>query len=117
MPSTSIAKIAENYDRLQARVKKGAEITKLRSDRMLGAGVAIMGGPLAAAMQAKLKLADGTNHKVLGIPTVAGIGVLCVAAGLTDYVPYGGPVGMLGSGILAYIVGRAVEDRYHPAAK
>jgi hypothetical protein len=115
MATAGIQKALEGYDRLKNRLKTSEIKKHIKEERMYTSGAAIIGAALAGAADAKYRGPDGGAKKIGPIPAVAGISLAAALAGLTDYVPGGAYVGMVGVGGLCYLVGRSANE--HMAAK
>lgn len=103
--AAGIMKALEGYDKLKTKTQNAAKLAKLETQRMYGAGAAILSAGAAGAADAKYRADDGTDKKVLGVPIVTGVAALATLAGLSGWVPYGYYIGMAGVGALSYKVG------------
>lgn len=111
MATAGIQKALEGYDRLKARIKS-TEIRKhIKEERGYAGIAAIVGAAVAGAADAKYRDADGTSKKILGaVPAVGAASVALALGGLTDLIPGGVYVGMVGIGGVCYLVGKASHD-------
>jgi len=114
MGSPGITKALERLDRIQVRAKTERLVKSIKGDRLTSAGVTLVGAVLAGAADAKYKEADGTPKKLGPIPVVAGVAALAAVVGLSDLVPGGAYVAMIGVGGLSYELGKMAHD--HVAA-
>jgi hypothetical protein len=115
MASHGIANALEKLDRLQVRQKTERLVKSIKGERITMAGVTLLGAVAAGAADAKYKEADGTPKKLVGpIPVVGGLAALATVIGLSDLVPGGSYVAMVGIGGLSYELGRMAHD--HVAA-
>lgn len=114
MASPGITKALERLDRIQVRQKTERLVKSIKGDRLTAGGVTLVGAILAGAADAKYKEADGTPKKLGPVPIVTAVAGLAAIVGLSDMVPGGAYVGMVGIGGLAYEFGRMAHD--HVAA-
>lgn len=111
MATVGITKALEGFDRLKARVKN-AEIRKhIKEERGYAGMAALVGAAVAGAADAKYP------EKKLGpVPLVGAASAALALGGMTDLIPGGVYVGMLGVGGLCYYVGKATHDHVAAAA-
>jgi hypothetical protein len=110
MASPGITKALERLDRIQVRAKTERLVKSIKGDRLTSAGVTLVGAVLAGAADAKYKEADGTPKKVGPVPVVAGLAAVAAIVGLSDMVPGGSYIAMVGVGGLSYELGKMAHD-------
>ncbi len=103
--AAGIMKALEGYDKLKTKTQNAAKLAKLETQRMYGAGTALLAAVAAGAADAKYRGDDGGDKKILGVPVVVGASAVATLAGLSGWVPYGYYVGMAGVGGLCYKAG------------
>jgi hypothetical protein len=115
MATTGIQKALEGFDRLKARIKNESIRKHIKEERGYAGLAAIAGAAIVGAADAKYREADGSSKKLMGVvPAVGAASGALAVAGLTDLIPGGVYVGMVGVGGLCYLVGKAANE--HVAA-
>ena len=109
--AAGLMKALEGYDKLKTRTQNAAKLAKLETQRMYGAGAAILAAGVAGVADAKYRADDGTDKKVLGVPVVTAAAGLATLAGLSGWVPYGYYIGMAGVGALSYKIGTYTHNK------
>jgi hypothetical protein len=110
MASPGITKALERLDRIQVRQKTERLVRSIKGDRLTSGGITLVGAILAGAADAKYRDADGTEKKIGPVPAVAAGSAALAVVGLSDLVPGGQYVGMVGIGGLAYVLGKMAHD-------
>jgi hypothetical protein len=116
MTTAAITKALESADRRLASIKRHKEALKIREERAYAAGAALVGAVIAGVADAKYRDADGSSKKVLKLPAVGLASGLLALGGISEYVPGGIYIGMLGVGGLCYVIGKAAHDHQAAAA-
>jgi hypothetical protein len=114
MASPGITKALERLDRLQVKAKTERLVKSIKGERITSSGVTLLGAVIAGAATAKFKNADGTAKTIGPVPLVPAVSAGLAALGLSDMVPGGIYIGMIGVGGLAYALGTMAHD--HVAA-
>lgn len=110
MATTAITKALESADRRLMQFKRHKEALKIKEERAYAAGAAIVGAVVAGVADAKYRDADGTSKKVMKIPVVGLASGVLALGGISELVPGGIYIGMLGIGGLCYVIGKAAHD-------
>jgi hypothetical protein len=106
----TLTKALERLDRMQVKQRTQALVKHIKGERVTTAGVTLLGAVWAGAADGKYKEADGTPKKVGPVPMVAALAGVLAVVGLTDLVPGGTYIGMIGVGGLSYELGRMAHD-------
>lgn len=114
MASPGITKALERLDRIQVRQKTERLVKSIKGDRLTSGGITLVGAIIAGAADGKYKESDGSPKKIGPVPMVPAVFAAMAVVGLSDMVPGGNYVGMVGIGGLAYELGRMAHD--HVAA-
>ena len=106
----TLTKALERLDRMQVKQRTQALVKHIKGERVTTAGVTLLGAVLAGAADGKYKEADGTPKKVGPVPMIPVLAGALAVVGLTDLVPGGTYIGMIGVGGLSYELGRMTHD-------
>jgi hypothetical protein len=110
MATAAITKALESADRRLMAFKRQKEALKIREERAYVAGTALLGAVVAGIADAKYRDADGTSKKIMKVPAIGGASALLALGGISELVPGGIYIGMLGVGGLCYVIGKAAYD-------
>lgn len=111
MATAGIQRALEGYDRLKQRIKSSEMRKHIKEERGYAGLAAIVGAAMAGAADAKYRAPDGSSKKLVGpVPAVGAVSAGLAVAGLTDLIPGGVYIGMVGVGGICYLVGKASHD-------